>query len=211
MPSANAADYERAREAQRDREKGAAPASKGVFSGIKDFFSGGGKSQKGTAGMRAGAKARPDVVKTGTGKDARFMDTRTGQSFAAPSYGAFSFKGLTSTDPANVARNRYGRENLAAMSAARNAFDGPSLSDRGIASLVPVPEVPTTPAPTPMELAAIGASNRPLSPTFVDTPIYGTPGEIPAINYGNAFLGGPQLPPLNLMDIFAPYPNLGMR
>ena len=189
--------------------KSAAPASakdKGVFSGIKDFFSGGAKSGP-TAADRP--RARPGVVKTGTGKDMRFMDTRTGQSFAAPEYGAFSFRGLTSTDPANVARNRYGAERAMAAQAERDRRDGPDRS--GIASLV-APAEPTaeTPAaPTPAELARIGAPTTPMAPIFVDSPVYGMGGQNPAINYGTAFMGGPQMTPMNFLDIFAAYPNLG--
>lgn len=187
----------------------AAPAKekeKGIFGGLRDMFSGGAKSGP-TAADRP--RARPDVVKTGAGKDAKFMDTRTGQSFAAPSYGALSFKGLTSNDPANVARNRYGAERAMA------ANQGMNDRDRGIASLVappaaePVVEAPAP--PTSAELAMIGAPTTPMAPTFVDTPVYGLPGAVPAINYGNAFMGGPQVPPINLMDIFAAYPNFGMR
>jgi hypothetical protein len=192
--------------AAKDKSAAAAPAKdKGVFSGIKDFFSGGAKSGP-TAANRS--KARPDVVKTGTGKDARFMDTRTGQSYAAPEYGAFSFRGLTSTDPANVARNRYGAERAMAE---RDRRDGPDRS--GIASLV-APAEPTaeTPAaPTPAELAMIGAPTTPMAPTFVDSPVYGMGVQNPAINYGTAFMGGPQLTPMNFLDIFAAYPNFGMR
>jgi hypothetical protein len=190
--------------------KGPAAASekeKGVFGGIKDFFSGGAKSGP-TAANRS--KARPDVVKTGAGKDMRFMDTRTGQSFAAPEYGAFSFRGLTSTDPANVARNRYGAERAMAAQAERDRRDGPDRS--GIASLQP--EAPTEPAPaapTPAELAMIGAPTTPMAPIFVDSPVYGMGGQNPAINYGTAFMGGPQMTPMNFLDIFAAYPNLGMR
>ena len=185
----------------------AAPAKdKGVFSGIKDFFSGGAKSGP-TAADRP--RARPDVVKTGAGKDMRYMDTRTGQSFAAPEYGAFSFRGLTSTDPANVARNRYGAERAMAAQAERDRRDGPDRS--GIASLV-APTEPTaeTPAaPTPAELAMIGAPTTPMAPTFVDSPVYGMGVQNPAINYGTAFMGGQQLTPMNFLDIFAAYPNLG--
>lgn len=207
MPSANAKDYERAREAQREREKG---EGKGIFSGIKDFFSGGAKAKSGpTAADRP--KARPGVVKTGSGKDMRYMDTRTGQSYAAPDYGPFSFRGLTSDDPANVARNRYGAERAMAAQAERDRRDGPDRTERGLGSLLPKPETPTAPAPTPAELAALGASTTPMAPIFVDSPIYGAPGEMPAINYGTAFMGGPQMTPMNFLDIFAAYPNLGMR
>lgn len=228
MPSANKGDYDRARDAQRERDKSAAPASKGaaasksaapakekgIIGGIKDFFSGGAKAKSGTAGMRAGARARPDVVKTGSGKNVQYMDTKTGKSYAAPSYGAFSLKGLTSTDPANVARNRYGREALDAMNAARQNRDGPDRAERGLASLVTPPPAPGTetvepvaPAPpTPAELAAIGAPTTPMAPTFVESPIYGNYGPLPPINYGTAFMGGPEFPSINWMDIFSPYP-----
>ena len=191
----------------KDKGNAAAPAKsadKGFFGGLKDIFSGGAKGA--------------DRPKTGTGKDTRYLDTKTGKSYAAPSYGAFSFRGLTSTDPANVARNRYGREGLEAMRAAREGRDGPSMAERGIASLVPAPApvvdpVTGTPAPTtpPVDLGMIGAPTTPMAPTFVESPVYGLPGAVPAINYGGAFMGGPQLPPINLMDIFAAYPNFGMR
>lgn len=205
MPSANKGDYDRAREAQRERDKSGPTA--------KDR-----------------PKARPDVVKTGTGKDTRYMDTRTGQSYAAPSYGAFSFRGLTSTDPANVARNRYGAER--AMSA-QSGRDGPSASDRGIASLPAAQqETPATPPRTPAELAAIGAPNRPMAPIFVAPPTYTAYDQLdqlgPVGGYGTAFntLGDPY-PILDLnrlynqyqnpfqgmdqMDIFAPYSIMARR
>jgi len=193
--------------AAKDKSAAAAPAKdKG---GLGGFFGGLFGGNKGPSGPTAAdrPRARPDVVKTGTGKDMRFMDTRTGQSFAAPEYGAFSFRGLTSTDPANVARNRYGREGLDVMRAGMGDRGG----DRsGIASLQP--EAPTEPAPaapTPAELAMIGAPTTPMAPTFVDSPVYGMGVQNPAINYGTAFMGGPQLTPMNFLDIFAAYPNLG--
>jgi hypothetical protein len=186
------------------------------------MFSGGAKSGP-TAADRP--RARPDVVKTGAGKDAKFMDTRTGQSFAAPSYGAFSFKGLTSTDPANVARNRYGAERAMAADRQLEALRPGRDRDRGIASLV-APTTPpgttpgTTPAaeptaPTPAELAAIGAPTTPMEPIFADPPTY-TRYDLmeelgPVGGYGTAFVEGPQLPPINWMDIFNTYPSFGTR
>ncbi len=186
--------------------KSAAPAEAPAKGGLGGFFGnmfGGNKGP--TAADRP--RARPDVVKTGTGKDMRYMDTRTGQSFAAPEYGAFSFRGLTSTDPANVARNRYGREGLDVMRAGM----GDRGADRsGIASLQPATPEPVAPAaPTPAELAMIGAPTTPMAPTFVDSPVYGMGVQNPAINYGMAFMGGPQMTPMNFLDIFAAYPNLG--
>jgi hypothetical protein len=162
------------------------------------------------------------VVKTGTGKDARFMDTRTGKSYAAPEYGAFSFRGLTSNDPANVARNRYGREGLEAMRADRDARDGPSMSDRGVASLLAPPllasdPVTGAPATTPAELAQIGAPTTPMAPTFVDSPVYGMGmpmGGQNMMGYGSAFSGSPTAPQFSMMDLvdlFGPSMNFGMR
>jgi hypothetical protein len=156
------------------------------------------------------------VVKTGTGKDARFMDTRTGQSYAAPEYGAFSFRGLTSNDPANVARNRYGAERAMAAQAELDRRDG------GIASLVaraePAPPVnPEVPAMTAAELAMIGAPTTPMAPTFVDSPVYGMGmpmGGQSMMGYGSAFSGSPTAPQFSMMDLvdlFGPSMNFGMR
>jgi len=198
--------------AAKDKSAAAASAKGGLggFTGFKDMFDGGGPGKSRPSGPTAAdrPRARPDVVKTGTGKDAKFMDTRTGQSFAAPEYGAFSFRGLTSTDPANVARNRYGAERAMAAQAERDRRDGPDRS--GIASLQPATPEPVAPAaPTPAELAMIGAPTTPMAPTFVDSPVYGMGVQNPAINYGTAFMGGQQLTPMNFLDIFAAYPNLG--
>jgi hypothetical protein len=155
------------------------------------------------------------VVKTGTGKDARFMDTRTGQSYAAPEYGAFSFRGLTSNDPANVARNRAG---VAQMNAMRAGMGDRGGDRSGIASLQP--EAPTEPAPvapTPAELAMIGAPTTPMAPTFVDSPVYGMGmpmGGQSMMGYGSAFSGSPTAPQFSMMDLvdlFGPSMNFGMR
>jgi hypothetical protein len=193
------------------KDKGAAAAPAKDKGGLGGFFGGLFGGNKGSSGPTAAdrPRARPDVVKTGTGKDAKFMDTRTGQSFAAPEYGAFSFRGLTSNDPANVARNRAG---VAQMNAMRAGMGDQGGDRSGIASLQP--EAPTEPAPaapTPAELAMIGAPTTPMAPTFVDSPVYGMGVQNPAINYGTAFMGGPQMTPMNFLDIFAAYPNLGMR
>jgi len=193
--------------------RGAAAApqkEKGIFGGIRDFFSGGAKAKSGpTAADRP--KARPDVVKTGSGKDMRYMDTRTGQSYAAPEYGAFSFRGLTSTDPANVARNRYGREALDAM----RANMGDRGGDRGIASIItPLPIVEEPKAPTPAELAALGAPTVPLGPVVVEPPIYGVDMPIDGqdmFGYGSAYAAAPPFSSVDLIDLFGSYPTFGMR
>lgn len=51
----------------------------------------------------------------GAGRSPTVTDPKTGQSYARPSYGGMSLKGLTSTDPANVARNRAAAANYAQM------------------------------------------------------------------------------------------------
>jgi hypothetical protein len=205
----------------KDTSAAAAAASAKDKGGLGGFFGGLFGGNKGSSGPTAAdrPRARPDVVKTGTGKDMRFMDTRTGQSFAAPEYGAFSFRGLTSNDPANVARNRAG---VAQMNAMRAGMGDRGGDRSGIASLQPAAPEPvapmdpaaptgTAPATPPVNLAQIGAPTTPMAPIFVDSPVYGMGGQNPAINYGTAFMGGPQMTPMNFLDIFAAYPNLGMR
>ena len=200
------------------------PANKGGIGGfIKDLFGGGGSGKSApTAADRP--QARPSVLKTGKGKDTRYIDTKTGQSYATPEYSAFSFRGLTSSDPANVARNRYGAERVSAMPVSTSN----RRSDRrGIASLPP--SDPTTPAPiapTPQELAQIGAPTTSMAPIFVDSPIYGMPNQgmpnqgmpnqgmpnQPMPGYGSAFSGLPATPQFSIMDyidLFGPSMNSG--
>jgi hypothetical protein len=183
--------------------------------------SGGSKTKSGpTAANRP--KARPDVVKTGAGKDTRYTDTKTGESYAAPTYGAFSLQGLTSTDPANVLRNRYGTD-IRPMRGIEPANRN-NRKDRGIASLVAPPTAPGAPGaapttepapPTSAELAAIGAPTTPMGPVLVEPRTY-TEYDLldelgPVGGYGAAFAVGEQQPPINWMDIFNTYPNFGVR
>ena len=114
--------------------------SSGGYTSVRDMFDGGGPGRPGatfmggggfsetanalginplagrpTAGLRTPTssdrpKKRPDVVMTGDRENRQYLDTTTGQQFAEPDYSAFSIQGLTSSDPANVARNRYGAQ-----------------------------------------------------------------------------------------------------
>jgi hypothetical protein len=209
--------------AAKDKSAAAAPAKGGLggFTSFKDMFDGGGPGKSGPSGPTAAdrPRARPDVVKTGTGTDARFLDTRTGQSFAAPEYGAFSFRGLTSNDPANVARNRAG---VAQMNAMRAGMGDRGGDRSGIASLQPAAPEPvapmgTAPATPPVNLAQIGAPTTPMAPTFVDSPVYGMGmpmGGQSMMGYGSAFSGSPTAPQFSMMDLvdlFGPSMNFGMR
>ena len=161
MPASNAGGYDRARAATAASSK----SGLGGFTSLKDMFDGGGpgksrSSSEPTAANRP--QARPDVLKSGTGKDTRYIDTKTGKSYATPEYSSFSFRGLTSSDPANVARNRYGAERMNAMPV--NTSDRGS-DRRGIASLHPSdPTAPIPTPPTPQELAQIGAPTTPMAP-----------------------------------------------
>jgi hypothetical protein len=201
------------------KDKGAAAAPAKDKGGLGGFFGGLFGGNKGPSGPTAAdrPRARPDVVKTGTGKDAKFMDTRTGQSYAAPEYGAFSFRGLTSNDPANVARNRYGREGLDAMRAGMGDRGGDrsgiaSLQPAGPESAAPTESAPATP---PVNLAQIGAPTTPMAPTFVDSPVYGMGmpmGGQNMMGYGSAFSGSPTAPQFSMMDLvdlFGPSMNFG--
>jgi len=218
MPASSAGGYDKARAATAASSK----SGLGGFTSLKDMFDGGGpgksrSSSEPTAANRP--QARPDMLKSGTGKDTRYIDTKTGKSYATPEYSSFSFRGLTSSDPANVARNRYGAERMNAMPS--------NTSDRrsgGIASLQPsepTSPAPTSPAPTPQELAQIGAPTTPMAPIFVDSPVYGMPGQPmpgqPMPNqtmpgYGSAFSGlstVPQFSMMDLIDLFGPSMNFG--
>ena len=113
--------------------------SSGGYTSVRDMFDGGGPGRPGatfkggalsgtanalginplagrpTAGLRTPTSSdrpqkRPDVVMTGDRENRQYLDTTTGQQFAEPDYSAFSIQGLTSSDPANVARNRYGAQ-----------------------------------------------------------------------------------------------------
>jgi len=103
----------------------------------------GGGSQN--AGVRAPEssprpRARPDVVAVGDRENRQYLDTNTGQRFDAPSYSAFSFQGLTSSDPANVARNRYGAQQNAPANMQGDRGDG----NRQMVTPAAIPPLTTT-------------------------------------------------------------------
>lgn len=176
----------------------------GLFSGLASLFSGSGGKTSSTRPM-----ARPDYLVSGTGDEKRYIDTRTGATYKEPEYGAFSLRGLTSSDPANVARNREAAARYAAMR---------SSSDRGTGGISSLPgktdTKPTTPAESEQErkarLAQIGAPTTPMSPVEVATPVYGLPpGMTPAVSYGTAFEGIDPITGFDLgsADIFGSYPD----
>lgn len=78
-----------------------------------------GVSAKNASSSTMRPEPRPTNVAMGTSKDRSYLNTKTGVQTPAPKYGAFSLKGLTSSDPANVARNRAGVENINRMEAKR--------------------------------------------------------------------------------------------
>jgi hypothetical protein len=165
-------------------------------------------------------------------------DPKTGQSYAAPSYSAFSKQGLTSTDAANVARNREAAARYAASSAGRDGGGSGATRKAPSSPAAPAPETPEDRAARAARLAAIGASVKPSGPVEVATPGYGLaslaqgPDAQPLYSYGQAFAprtdaqadyyygqaaGMPQpqymLPPvgprsMDQLDIFGPPPDL---
>jgi hypothetical protein len=83
-------------------------------------------------------------------------DPKTGQTYAKPSFGAMSLKGLTSADPANVARNRANAAKYAALEASRPRSERDNPGPASVLKPVtPAPTTPTTPvAPTMMYIPA---------------------------------------------------------
>jgi alpha-beta hydrolase superfamily lysophospholipase len=90
-----------------------------------------------------------DLVRsvTGSGEVRRAED----KAASAPSYSAFSVKGLTSSDPANVARNQAAAKMYADMpaSVSRDRPEAPAAAAAAAAPAAPaVTPMPVLPAPT---------------------------------------------------------------
>lgn len=188
---------------------GGSKSGSGFLGSIKEALGiGGGGSGISSAPQRP--QARPEYASMGSGEDKTYINTRTGQTAAAPSYSPFSVQGLTSNDPGNYMRNREAAARYNAMPQSVHQGQG------GIASLVspvagaaPVaaPTAPTTspvvaptPAPAPVEIPTMGYTGAPAM------------GAVPA-GYGSAFAGlsQPMANPyggMSLMDIFSMYPDL---
>jgi hypothetical protein len=186
-------------------------AVSGVKSGIGNLFSGGNKDSGPSSSMRP--QARPEYLVQGTGKDAMYTNTRTGQTAAAPSYSGFSMRGLTSNDPGNYMRNQEAAARYNAMPQRESENRGYMNKDKGIASLVtPTPIAAPVAGPAPAPVVA-----PPSVPGPVEVPTMGYAGA-PAMGavppgYGSAFAGlsQPMANPyggMNLMDIFSMYPDL---
>jgi hypothetical protein len=142
--------------------KGAAkPAAKsGGSAAGKTINTSSTRKNEGGGGMFSGIRNAVSNALSGGKKLNAVTDPKTGQSYAKPTYGGMSLKGLTSSDPANVARNRAAAANYAAMEAARTR-GADMRSDR--TSAAPTPTVtPTTPAPV--------APVAPVAPKMVYTP-----------------------------------------
>ncbi len=125
------------------------------------------------------AEPRPTNVAMGTRNDRSYLNTKTGVQLAAPKYKAASIKGLTSSDPANVARNRAGAENISRMEARRDMgrnkqTEGTGYGNRG-ATTAPTVALPGTPA-------APTAAPR----VFIPAPVGYRPGIDPEHRYYQA-------------------------
>lgn len=114
----------------------------------------------------------------GNKKMTTVTDPKTGMSYARPSYGAVSLKGLTSSDPANVARNRAAAANYAAAEAQRQRFgsrrDAPVSSTGSAAPGTPTAPVGGVTPTTPVD---------PASRTYLPPPSSYRPGIDPEWEY----------------------------
>ena len=221
MPSAEVGGYDKAREKYREERSNSSKGGLGGFRNFWDMIDGGGPgksrpSPEPTAANRS--QPKPSVLRTGTGENIRYLDTTTGQSYAAPKFGSFSFQGLTSSDPANVLRNRYGAERANATPDINSLMERMRERRRRRSDSSGIASLPTEqpPPPTPQELAQIGASNAPLSPVLLDSPIYGMPDQNMLdqnmLGYGSAFSNLSTVPQFSLMDLydlFGPSTNFG--
>lgn len=145
----------------------------------------GGSSSGSTAGSTA-PPPRPSVMAMTDSSGKTTYVTSTGQRYAEPSYSGFSLKGLTSTDPANVARNQYYAAQYANMPQSSGSDKPqPTLVNRATAA-------PAEPKMTSQQLASIGAPTTPMAPIEVPSPSYGppvTPGNDGG--YASAYAGIP--------------------
>ena len=115
---------------------------------------GGGQASSG-GGNRAssgGGQARPSIVSVGSNQRMATVDLprygiSAGQVTTNPSYGAFSWRGLTSTDPANVMRNL---QRPAQQAVIAGGDRGGRDRDRPTTPTTPAtPVAPPTPPTTP--------------------------------------------------------------
>lgn len=202
--------------------------SMGGNSGVKASVSkggGGGGGGLGSLGKNFTSSAKDfmgslkNTFGRGPSEGRTVTDPKTGKSYTEPSYKGASFKGLTSNDPANVARNREAAARYAAAvgSGGRGDEGRQGVFDIGKEKAAG-PGAETAPVPP---LADIGRPTNQPGPVEVPTPVYGLPGLlpqpgfIPQPSYGMAFQGLPTNvynpnANINLMDIFGMYPNFGM-
>lgn len=85
-----------------------------------------------------------------SGGGGKVTDPKTGLTYDAPSYSASSFRGLTSTDPANVARNREAAQRYSMIGAGAGA----SREGGGGSNAPAAPTAPVASAPEPVQIVA---------------------------------------------------------
>ncbi|CAB4190514.1 hypothetical protein UFOVP1202_61 [uncultured Caudovirales phage] len=221
MPTGTKGGYDKARETYaKEKDNGffsgvgrsVDKTLNGIGTSIGNVFSGsGGSSDRSNGGFSSSQRppARPEYLVTGTGKDAVYTNTRTGQTAAAPDYSPFSFKGLTSNDPGNYMRNREAAQRYNAMPQRESENRGYMNKDKGIAALV------TPPVVTPPPVVDTPAPEAPPTPLYVPTMGYDFNQAVSnsPMGYGSAFAGLSQPAPnpfggMNFMDIFSMYPDL---
>lgn len=185
----------------------------GGYTGLKDMFDGGGPGRSGTTFQGGSASGILNALGVkpmgGSGASAGGGSADSGQ--AALGYSPFSFKGLTSTDAANVARNRAGAALYSADAGIRRDTPQAPLKESSVAADAGAAgEAPPEKPP----LYSLGAPTMAPVPTEIPTPVYGLPSLTmpnvsPGMSYGSAFapMANPMAYPyINLMDIFGAYP-----
>jgi len=145
---------------------GAKPAAKsGGSAAGKTINTSSTRRNEGGGGMFSGIRSAVSNALSGGKKLNTVTDPKTGQSYAKPTYGGMSMKGLTSSDPANVARNRAAAANYAAMEAARtrgaDMRRDPAAAAAAVKPTTPAAETPVTPGKPTMVYTPPPSSYRP--------------------------------------------------
>ena len=113
------------------------------------FFGDLGKALGGGGGGGAGGGGGDRRKEDKTARSNKVTDPNTGKTYDKPSYGAASVKGLTSKDPANVARNQEAAARYNQME--KNKPESKDKKEPAARSVAPVaPVVPVAPVTPPV-------------------------------------------------------------
>lgn len=119
---------------------------------------GGGQTSSASRPSSSPPPARPSIISVGDNQrmatqDLPRFNITAGQRTTDPSYSAFSLQGLTSTDPANVMRNKQAADMYARM-AAESSAGGREGGGGSNAPAAPPAAPPVAAAPEPVQVVA---------------------------------------------------------